>query len=184
MINPYEAAVKISEEETERRAKLLFESFAKAYEDRESGIQRRPELGDLFPLNYMQERQTLTFILHPELKKTAYEIGYIIGTDICGDQLKGKTLPEIIAANKPVTESIKYAIEEIVEADEEHVIYRHYECADCYGIPDIHDKICVYECGVAAGMFSTALGRPVTVVETKCCANGDGCCEFLVETVK
>lgn len=184
MINPYENTAEITSEETAERSKLLFESFAKAYDDRTAGIPRRPRLGDLFPLNYMQERQTLMFILHPELKKVAYEIGYTIGVDVCGDQIKDRTLPEIMAANRPITEGIGYAFEEIVEADEKHAIYRHYECADCYGVPNIHDKICVYECGVAAGMFSTALGRPVKVTETKCYANGDDCCEFLVEVIE
>jgi hypothetical protein len=84
-------------------------------------------------------------------------------------------------SNQPIAESISYAFEEIVEADEKHAVYRHYECADCYGLPDIHDKVCVYEAGVAAGMFSEALGKQCTVTELKCCANGDPYCEFLVE---
>ena len=33
------------------------------------------------------------------------------------------------------------------------------------------------------GMFSTALGKPCRVTETKCCANGDPYCEFLVEVL-
>ena len=39
----------------------------------------------------------------------------------------------------------------------------------------------VYEAGTAAGMFSTALGKKCRVTETKCCADGDDYCEFLVE---
>ena len=41
-------------------------------------------------------------------------------------------------------------------------------------------KICAYEAGTAAGCFARPLGRPVEVVETKCCANGDPYCEFEV----
>ena len=155
-----------------------FENFAAAY-----GSDIRPRLGNSMPINYMRERQTLTFILHPELKETAYHVGRLIGAKICPDRIRGKSLPEIMESNRPIAQNDGYAFEEIVEADMRHAVYRHYECADCYGLPNLHDRICIYEAGTAAGMFSEALGRPVTVTETKCCANGDPYCEFLVEVV-
>jgi len=181
MKNPYAAYEVPQEEELQRRVEALRQSFAEDYKKTERGEKIRPRLGDVMSVQYMRERQTMTFVLHPELKATAYEIGYMIGQDICSDMIKGKTLPEIMKSNQPIAEEISYAFEEIVEADETHAVYRHYECADCYGLPDIHDKVCVYEAGVAAGMFSAALGRECTVTEQKCCANGDGYCEFLVE---
>lgn len=183
MINPYKNVSRQDQEETERRAEKLMASFAGDYEKSVRGESIRPRLGDLMSIQYMRERQTLTFILHPELKETAYEIGYRIGREICSDMIRGKTLPEIMQSNQPIAESINYAFEEVVEADEHHAVYRHYECADCYGLPDIHEKVCVYEAGVAAGMFSEALGRECVVTEQKCCANGDPYCEFLVEVV-
>ena len=183
MINPYKNVSRQDPEETERRAEKLRASFAGDYEKSARGESIRPRLGDLMSIQYMRERQTLTFILHPELKETAYEIGYRIGRDICSDMIRGKTLPGIMQSNQPIAESINYAFEEVVEADEHHAVYRHYECADCYGLPDIHEKVCVYEAGVAAGMFSEALGRECVVTERKCCANGDPYCEFLVEVV-
>ena len=159
----------------------VFRSFAKVYENQKKGIKIRPRLGDSMPLNYMRERQTLTFLFYPELKKIAYEIGWKIGESVTSDQIRGKSLPEIMESNQPIAQRDGYAFEEVVEADEKHAIYRHYECADCYGLPNIHDKICVYEAGTAAGMFSTALGKKCRVTETKCCADGDDYCEFLVE---
>ena len=181
MKNPYGTVPEISRDEQEHRAEVLRASFVEDYRRSERGESIRPRLGDLMSIQYMRERQTLTFVLHPELKAVAYEIGYRIGRDICSDMIRGKTLPEIMQSNQPITEGISYAFEEIVEADERHAVYRHYECADCYGLPDIHDRVCVYEAGVAAGMFSEALGRECTVTEQKCCANGDPYCEFLVE---
>ena len=181
MKNPYKNSPRPDSEETERRADMLRTAFYDDYEKSERGESIRPRLGDLMSIQYMRERQTLSFVLHPELKEIAYEIGYRIGRDICSDMIRGKTLPEIMQSNQPIAESISYAFEEIVEADEKHAVYRHYECADCYGLPDIHDKVCVYEAGVAAGMFSEALGKQCTVTELKCCANGDPYCEFLVE---
>jgi predicted hydrocarbon binding protein len=181
MKNPYKNSPRPDSEEMERRADMLRTAFSDDYEKAERGESIRPRLGDLMSIQYMRERQTLSFVLHPELKEIAYEIGYRIGRDICSDMIRGKTLPEIMQSNQPIAESISYAFEEIVEADEKHAVYRHYECADCYGLPDIHDKVCVYEAGVAAGMFSEALGKQCTVTELKCCANGDPYCEFLVE---
>ena len=181
MINPYKNSPRPDAEEMEKRAEALRASFADDYEKSKRGESIRPRLGDIMSIQYMRERQTLSFLLHPELKEIAYEIGYRIGRDICSDMIRGKTLPEIMQSNQPIAESINYAFEEIVEADEKHAVYRHYECADCYGLPDIHDKVCVYEAGVAAGMFSEALGKQCTVTEQKCCANGDPFCEFLVE---
>ena len=183
MKNPYKNSPRPDSEEMERRADMLRTAFSDDYEKSERGESIRPRLGDLMSIQYMRERQTLSFVLHPELKEIAYEIGYRIGRDICSDMIRGKTLPEIMQSNQPIAESISYAFEEIVEADEKHAVYRHYECADCYGLPDIHDKVCVYEAGVAAGMFSEALGKQCTVTELKCCANGDPYCDFLVEVL-
>jgi predicted hydrocarbon binding protein len=155
--------------------------FASCYEKYERGEGIRPTLGSEMQIFYMRERQTLSFLLFPELLTIAYEVARAIGETICAEQIKGMALPEIMKSNLPIAERHKYAYEELVEADERHAVYRHYECADCYGIPNIGMKICAYEAGTAAGMFSAALGRPVTVTETKCCANGDPYCEFLVE---
>jgi predicted hydrocarbon binding protein len=155
--------------------------FASCYEKYEKGEGIRPTLGSEMQIFYMRERQTLSFLLFPELLTVAYEIARAIGENICADQIKGLTLPEIMKSNEPIAQSHRYAYEEVVEADERHAVYRHYECADCYGIPNIGMKICAYEAGTAAGMFSAALGKPVRVTETKCCANGDPFCEFLVE---
>lgn len=166
---------------TANQYQYLLESFQNTYSSQKKGVKIRPRLGDAMPLNYMRERQTLTFLIYPELMEAAYEISRVIGESITSDQIKGKTLPEIMASNQPIAQRDGYAFEEIVEADETHAIYRHHECADCYGLPNIHAKICIYEAGTAAGMFSTALGKPCRVTETKCCANGDPYCEFLVE---
>lgn len=162
----------------------LGKAFGEAYGKYSRGESIRPTLGNEMQIFYMRERQTLTFLLFPELLKLEYEVARMIGESVMADQMGGYTLPEIMAHNEPIAERDKYAIEKVIEADDKHAIYRHYECADCYGVPNIGMKICAYEAGTAAGCFSAALGKRCEVTETKCCANGDPYCEFLVTVVE
>ena len=170
----------ISEEmsQTVRRQEALVDSMLRAYTMYDNGIPIRPTLGNEMQIMYMRERQTLSFLMFPELLKLEYEIARVIGDVFIAPMLVGKTLPEILQSNQPIAAAHRYAREEIVVAREDFGIYRHYECADCYGLPNIGMKICAYEAGTAAGCFSKPLGRPVEVIETKCCANGDPYCEF------
>ena len=147
------------------------------------GVKIRPRLGDHMPFNYMRERQTLTFLFYPELKEAAYEISRIIGESITSDQIRGKTLPEIMESNQPIAQRDGYAFEEVVEADETHAVYRHYECADCYAFPIYIPK---YACTRRVRLRACSpppWESPAGVTETKCCANGDPYCEFLVEVL-
>lgn len=86
--------------------------------------------------------------------------------------------------NQPIAKEHGYAIQEIVECREDFAVYRNYECADCYGLPNIGMKICVYEAGTAAGCLGLPLGKRVEVTEVKCCANGDPYCEFEVRVME
>lgn len=151
----------------------LSKAFGEAYGKYLNNESIRPTLGNEMQIFYMRERQTLTFLLFPELLKLEYEVSRMIGELVMADQMGGYTLPEIMKNNAPLAVRDKYAIEEVVEADDKHAIYRHYECADCYGVPNIGMKICAYEAGTAAGCFGAAMGKRCEVVETKCCANGD-----------
>ena len=47
---------------------LLLSHFAKDYDTAAAHKKIRPRLGNTMAINYMRERQTLTFLLHPELK--------------------------------------------------------------------------------------------------------------------
>ena len=159
----------ISEEmsQTVRRQEALVDSMLRAYTMYDNGIPIRPTLGNEMQIMYMRERQTLSFLMFPELLKLEYEIARVIGDVFIAPMLVGKTLPEILQSNQPIAAAHRYAREEIVVAREDFGIYRHYECADCYGLPNIGMKICAYEAGTAAGCFSKPLGRPVEVIETE-----------------
>lgn len=163
-----------------QRQEALVNTLLSAYQMYDNGIPFRPTLGNEMQIMYMRERQTLSFLFFPELLKIEYEIARVIGDVFIAPMMMGKTLPEIMQSNQPIAASHGYAHEEIVVAREDFAIYRHYECADCYGLPNIGMKICAYEAGTGAGCFAKPLGRPVEVIETKCCANGDPYCEFEV----
>lgn len=144
----------------------------------------RPTLGNEMQILYMRERQTITALLFPELLKMQYEVARILGEKFIAPYLTGKTLPEIMQSNQPIAKEHGYAIQEIVECREDFAVYRNYECADCYGLPNIGMKICVYEAGTAAGCLGLPLGKRVEVTEVKCCANGDPYCEFEVRVME
>jgi predicted hydrocarbon binding protein len=147
------------------------------------GKQIRPHFPNEMQILYMRDRQTLSFLLFPELLEIGYQVGRLIGEKFIAPFLTGKTLPEIMQSNLHFAEEHKYARQEIVTVREDYAVYRNYECADCYGLPNIGHKICCYEAGTAAGSFETPLGKPVQVREIKCCAAGDEYCEFEVKVV-
>ncbi|WP_292460632.1 V4R domain-containing protein [Methanothermococcus sp.] len=65
-------------------------------------------------------------------------------------------------------------------ASENPLKLRVEECIDCAGLPNLGKPICYFEAGVIAGCLESILDKKVKVVETKCYANGDDCCEFEV----
>lgn len=144
----------------------------------EQGQPIRPHFPNQMQFLYMRDRQTFTFALFPELLPLAYQAGRVIGAAYDAPRRAGITLREALESAIHVAEAFDYGHQEIVQVEETFAIYRTYECADCYGLPNIGMKLCIYEAGVAAGALETTLGRPVRVVEVKCCANGDPYDEF------
>lgn len=144
----------------------------------EQGEAIRPHFPNKMQYLYMRDRQTFTFALFPQLLPFAYQAGRAIGAAFDAPRRTGIQLPEALASATLVAQEFDYGRQEIVMAEEHFAIYRTYECADCYGLPNLGLKICAYEAGVAAGALETVLGVPVTVTEVKCCANGDPYDEF------
>lgn len=144
----------------------------------EQGQPIRPHLPNQMQFLYMRDRQTFTFALFPELLPLAYQAGRVIGAAYDAPRRAGITLREALESAIHVAQEFDYGRQEIVTVTDNFAVYRTYECADCYGLPNLGMKICIYEAGVAAGALETTLGRPVRVVEVKCCANGDPYDEF------
>jgi uncharacterized protein len=133
----------------------------------------RPNFPNRMQFLYMRDRQTFTFALFPQLLPLAYQAGRAIGAAYDAPRRHGLTLPQALESAITVAQEFDYGYQEIIQADETFAIYRTYECADCYGLPNIGLKICAYEAGVAAGALERVLNKPVRVEEVKCCANGD-----------
>ncbi len=75
-------------------------------------------------------------------------------------------------------EEINEDITMIPEDGKINIIFR--ETPSSRGLGDIGMRVCHFEAGMIAGIFSQVLGRKVGAVEKKCIANGDKYCEFAV----
>ena len=146
----------------------------------ETGDPLRPSLPNKMQFLYMRDRQTFSFALMPELVPIAYQVGRLIGMAFDAPRREGVTLKEALESAIGVAEAFDYGRQEVVTVGESFAVYRTYECSDCYGMPNIGMMICPYEAGTAAGALEMTLGKPVRVVEVKCCANGDPYDEFEV----
>jgi len=150
----------------------------------ETGQPIRPNFPNEMQYIYMRDRQTFTFALFPQLLPFAYQAGRAIGAAFDAPRRTGIELPEALASAITVAEEFNYGRQEIIVAERTFAIYRTYECADCYGLPNLGIKLCAYEAGVAAGALERTLGRPVRVEEVKCCANGDPYDEFEIHVAE
>jgi hypothetical protein len=52
------------------------------------------------------------------------------------------------------------------------------ECADCFDVGNIGKAICYSIGGNIAGTLEVSFGRKLGLVESKCYAKGEECCEF------
>ena len=76
-----------------RRQEALVDSMLNMYKLYDDGVPFRPTLGNEMQVMYMRERQTLSFLLFPELLKLEYEVARVIGDVFIAPMLMGKTLP-------------------------------------------------------------------------------------------
>jgi uncharacterized protein len=159
---------------------IFLKSMIKMLQQYEKGESIRPSFPNRMQFIYMRDRQNFSFILFPELLPIAYQVGRAIGAAFDAPRRTGNTLKEAMYSAIDVAEQFDYGRQEIVLVKDNFAIYRTYECADCFGLPNLGIKLCAYEAGVAAGALEITLKKPVKVVEVRCCANGDPFDEFEV----
>jgi len=61
------------------------------------------------------------------------------------------------------------------------LIIQAYECFECEDLPQIGRPACAFDSGIIEAVFSSYFQEPVKVEETKCYAQGDQFCRFLVK---
>jgi len=64
------------------------------------------------------------------------------------------------------------------------LIIQAYECFECEDLPQIGRPACAFDSGIIKAVFSSYFKTPVKVEETKCYAQGDQFCRFLVKHLK
>ena len=145
----------------------------------------RPTLPNDIQFLYMRDRQMFSFVLFPELMPVAYQVGRAIGALVdAWHRDESPNLGDLLAEALELCPIHGYAVPEILTAEDDFAVYRYYESADSYGLPNVGFPVCIYEAGVTAGAMEAGLGRPVEVREVNCCAAGDPYCQFEVRVGK
>lgn len=64
------------------------------------------------------------------------------------------------------------------------LIIQAYDCFECEDLPKLGRPACAFDSGVLEGIFSNFFDQEVEVEETKCYAQGDDYCQFLIKPLK
>ena len=135
--------------QTIKRQEALVNSMLNMYTMYDNGIPFRPTLGNEMQVMYMRERQTLSFLLFPELLKLEYEIARVIGDVFIAPMLEGKTLPEELDILHQSSTGRLSTI--IVRGEPGAVLSRLQECEPLFvdALPLSLEEIFIYELGGA-----------------------------------
>jgi predicted hydrocarbon binding protein len=105
--------------------------------------------------------------------------GRELGKEI-GKILYDRDLNKYLERVKEFVKKEKIGKLNIVEADNEKLVFQLDECITCSGMESIGQRICFFETGLVAGLVEQYLGEKVVAKETKCNANGEETCEVTV----
>ena len=64
------------------------------------------------------------------------------------------------------------------------LIIQSYDCFECEDLPHLGKPACAFDSGLLEGIFSNYYGKKVEAEETKCYAQGDNFCQFVVKPVQ
>jgi predicted hydrocarbon binding protein len=63
------------------------------------------------------------------------------------------------------------------------LIIQSYDCFECEDLPQLGKPACAFDSGLLEGIFSNYYGQEVEAEETKCYAQGDNFCQFVIKPV-
>jgi predicted hydrocarbon binding protein len=64
------------------------------------------------------------------------------------------------------------------------IIIQAYDCFECEDLPQLGRPACSFDSGLLEGIFSNYYGQKVEAEETKCYAQGDDFCQFVIKPLK
>lgn len=64
------------------------------------------------------------------------------------------------------------------------IIIQAYDCFECEDLPQLGRPACAFDSGLLEGVFSNYYGHEVEAEETKCYAQGDDFCQFIIKPLK
>ncbi|MBI5460148.1 V4R domain-containing protein [Methanobacterium sp.] len=64
------------------------------------------------------------------------------------------------------------------------LIIQAYDCFECEDLPQLGRPACAFDSGLLEGIFSNYYGQEVEAEETKCYAQGDDFCQFIIKPLK
>jgi len=64
------------------------------------------------------------------------------------------------------------------------IIIQAYDCFECEDLPQLGRPACAFDSGLLEGVFSKYYGHNVEAEETKCYAQGDDFCQFIIKPLK
>lgn len=64
------------------------------------------------------------------------------------------------------------------------IIIQAYDCFECEDLPQLGRPACAFDSGLLEGVFSNYYGQEVEAEETKCYAQGDDFCQFVIKPLK
>ncbi len=64
------------------------------------------------------------------------------------------------------------------------LIIQANDCFECEYLPKLGRPACTFDSGLLKGIFSNFFEQEVEIEETKCYAQGDDCCQFLIKPLK
>jgi len=140
---------------------------------------KRKQLGDEVDIRVLQSR-IIPLLLSPGARDTRFFAGKLLGSAFGKKAADKKGLKEAANIYAKLVADLKFAKPEIIKVSEDETIIRFYESAVASGFENIGMKLDAFEEGFQTGFFSSATGKNYFSVETKCLANGDPYCEFVI----
>ena len=64
------------------------------------------------------------------------------------------------------------------------IIIQAYDCFECEDLPQLGRPACAFDSGLLKGIFSNFYGHEVEAKETKCYAQGDNFCQFVIKPLE